>query len=192
MYQYLRRHQHQRTATTPPPDSILVSYIFQTSLGSVCPQIGGIKVYSRPAAQTSASLSSAASLLDRGEVVFDVDLAWASGCDLDLRILSAGPLSLRAAVRDLCLAGTLRVVLRPLLRDYPLVGGVQVAFIVGIEEENNCCSKYIYALLSYFSLVSSPARFRPGRNRQCGGRARAGRDSQVKFPQPNYNYFRTR
>lgn len=76
----------------------LHGYAFHsTSLGDVCPQLGGVKVYARH--QSAASSSSLAS---RGEVVLDVDLTWASACDLDLRL--AGP-RVRASVRDLCLSG---------------------------------------------------------------------------------------
>ena len=81
-----------------------------TSLGQITPNIGGIKVYQH---------------ISRKEVILDVDLTWASDCDISFGLYKW----LSAALRDLYVHGTLRITLKPLLKDMPLVGSVQVAFI---------------------------------------------------------------
>ncbi len=78
------------------------------------PQLGGVKVYSQHPWR-------------RGEVLLDVDCVWASNCHLGINLMGA---AVPASVSDIYVAGTLRIALRPLLRDYPLVGGMSVAFIV--------------------------------------------------------------
>ena len=82
----------------------------KTSLGRITPNIGGIKVYQH---------------ISRNEIIMDVDLTWASDCDLSFGLFRW----LSAALRDLYVHGTLRVTLKPLLKDLPLVGSIQVAFV---------------------------------------------------------------
>ena len=50
--------------------------------------------------------------LSRTEVIADVDLTWASDCDIALGIAGLGQWLKLAAVRDLYLTGTMRITLR--------------------------------------------------------------------------------
>ena len=67
--------------------------------------------------------------MSRSEIIADVDLVFESDCDLkfclrDLTILQ---------IEDFSLRGVLRIVLKPLLTDKPLVGGFQYCFLTTPE-----------------------------------------------------------
>ena len=77
-------------------------------LGNIPPRIGGIKCY-----DTSTS---------RNEIIMDLDVTWAGDCDIQVSIKG-----MKASILDLYIHGHLRVVLKPLIHNLPLVGGVEVA-----------------------------------------------------------------
>jgi len=79
-------------------------------LGQVPPRITGIKVYDK---NTS-----------RKEIIMDLDLIFASDCDIKFSVKNV-----KAKIGDFSLRGLLRVVLKPLVSEIPLVGGVQVYFL---------------------------------------------------------------
>lgn len=78
-------------------------------LGDTPPRFGGIKVYD----DTS-----------RHEIILDTDMVYAGDCKFEVAISK-----LKAGIKDLQIAGRLRIVMKPLVRQIPLVGGVQVFFL---------------------------------------------------------------
>ena len=83
-------------------------------LGRIPPRITGIKVYEKNIA--------------RDEIIMDLDLVFASDCDIKF-----GVKKMTAKLQDLSLRGLVRVVLKPLITDIPLIGGVQVYFLTPPE-----------------------------------------------------------
>ena len=79
-------------------------------LGNIPPRIGGIKCYEK---NTSMA---------RNEIIMDLELTWAGDCDIQVSIKG-----MKASILDLYIHGHLRVVLKPLIHNLPLVGGVEVA-----------------------------------------------------------------
>ena len=79
-------------------------------LGQVPPRITGIKVYDK---NTS-----------RKEIIMDLDLIFASDCDIKFSVKNV-----KAKIGDFSLRGLLRVVFKPLVTEIPLIGGVQVYFL---------------------------------------------------------------
>eukprot|EP00092_Neocalanus_flemingeri_P000407 GFUD01000433.1.p1 GENE.GFUD01000433.1~~GFUD01000433.1.p1 ORF type:complete len:792 (+),score=178.56 GFUD01000433.1:116-2491(+) len=79
-------------------------------LGNIPPRIGGIKCYDKNTA--------------RNEIILDLDLTWAGDSDIQVSIKG-----MRASILDLYIHGSLRVVLKPLIHNFPLVGGIQVYFL---------------------------------------------------------------
>lgn len=79
-------------------------------LGTISPRVGGVKVYDK---NTS-----------RNEIILDVDLFYASDCDINFQL--AG---MRAGIKDFQIHGMLRVIMKPLIRKMPLVGGLQIFFL---------------------------------------------------------------
>jgi len=80
-------------------------------LGRIPPRITGIKVYNEK-------------LTSRQEIIMDIDLVFAS--DMEVTFSLKG---LKANLSQVSLRGMLRVVLKPLISDIPLIGGVQVYFL---------------------------------------------------------------
>jgi Ca2+-dependent lipid-binding protein len=78
------------------------------------PRITGIKVYDKNVA--------------RDEIIMDMDLVFASDCDIKFSLKK-----ISAKIGDFSLRGLLRVVFKPLIRDVPLIGGVQVYFLTAPE-----------------------------------------------------------
>ena len=58
----------------------------------------------------------------------DLDLIFASDCDIKFSLKK-----ISAKIGDFSLRGLLRVVLKPLITDVPLIGGVQVYFLTSPE-----------------------------------------------------------
>ena len=79
-------------------------------LGQVPPRITGIKVYDK---NTS-----------RKEIIMDLDLIFASDCDIKFSVKNV-----KAKISDFSLRGLLRIVFKPLVTEIPLIGGVQVYFL---------------------------------------------------------------
>ena len=79
-------------------------------LGTVPPRITGIKIYEKT--------------MDRDEMIADVDLKFESGCAIEVSMMST-----TSEIRDFSFSGVLRVVLKPLLYQVPLIGGLQVFFL---------------------------------------------------------------
>ncbi|CAG9823458.1 unnamed protein product [Phaedon cochleariae] len=78
-------------------------------LGSMPFRLGGIIVYEN---------------VCRDEVVIDIDVSYAGDCDVKFRLRG-----LLGGIKNFQLYGKLRVVLKPLIRKLPLVGGLEVFFL---------------------------------------------------------------
>jgi len=87
-------------------------------LGQVPPRITGIKVY-----DTNVS---------RKEIIMDMDIVFASDLEIQFKIKG-----ISARVSDFGLRGMARVVLKPLISQIPLIGGVQVYFLKAPEIDYN-------------------------------------------------------
>ena len=87
----------------------------KVDLGSIPPRISGIKVYDK-------NVSSS-------EIVLDLDLVLASDCDINFSLKNVTILQ----ISNFSLRGLLRVVLKPLLTDMPLIGGFQYCFLSSPE-----------------------------------------------------------
>ncbi|CAG7726678.1 unnamed protein product [Allacma fusca] len=61
---------------------------------------------------------------DRSEIIMDLDIVYASDCDIRISVAK-----IRAGIKDLHLSGTLRLVMKPLINQIPLIGGVQYFFL---------------------------------------------------------------
>ena len=88
-------------------------------LGQVPPRITGIKVY------TNTDVS-------RKEIIMDVDIVYASDLEIVFKIKG-----ISAKVSDFGLRGMARIVLKPLISEIPLIGGVQVYFLKPPEIDYN-------------------------------------------------------
>ena len=60
----------------------------------------------------------------RKEIIMDLDLIFASDCDIKFSVKNV-----KAKISDFSLRGLLRVVFKPLVTEIPLIGGVQVYFL---------------------------------------------------------------
>lgn len=79
-------------------------------LGTIPPRIGGVKVYDKN--------------VDRNELIMDLDLFYASDCDINFYL--AG---MKGGIKDFQIHGLVRVVMKPLITTMPLVGGLQIFFL---------------------------------------------------------------
>lgn len=79
-------------------------------LGTIAPRIGGIKVYDRN--------------VTRNEIIMDLDLNYTSDCDISFQV--AG---MRGGLKHFQIQGMVRVVMKPLINQIPLVGGLQIFFL---------------------------------------------------------------
>ena len=79
-------------------------------LGRIPPRITGIKVYEKN--------------ISRDEIIMDLDLVFASDCDIKFSIKK-----ISAKIGDFSLRGLVRVVFKPLVSEIPLIGGIQVYFL---------------------------------------------------------------
>uniref|UniRef100_A0A6P7H0J8 Extended synaptotagmin-3-like isoform X1 n=1 Tax=Diabrotica virgifera virgifera TaxID=50390 RepID=A0A6P7H0J8_DIAVI len=78
-------------------------------LGSTPLRTGGIVVYDN---------------VSREEIVMDVDVSYAGDCDIKFRLRG-----LLGGIKNFQMYGKLRIVLKPLIRHFPLIGGVQLFFL---------------------------------------------------------------
>ncbi|KAI1289811.1 Extended synaptotagmin-2 [Halotydeus destructor] len=82
----------------------------RVDLGSVPFRISSIKTYHE---NTS-----------REEIIIDMDFNYAGNCDMNISVKG-----LKAGIKDLHISGTMRIELRPLLKEPPIVGGVSFYFL---------------------------------------------------------------
>ena len=92
----------------------------RVALGQMPPRITGIKVYDKNSKQN--------------QIIMDLDLTFASDCDIEFSIKGVS-----SGIKDINLRGMLRVELKPLISDIPLVGGVQVYFLSQPELDFDLC-----------------------------------------------------
>ncbi|GIY33348.1 extended synaptotagmin-2 [Caerostris darwini] len=91
--------------------SYLQSFRFEKIiLGDMPPRIGGVKVY-----QENVS---------RNEIIMDLEIRYSGDCNIQV-----GVKKFKAGVKDLQIYGTMRVVMKPLVKIIPLIGGVTVFFL---------------------------------------------------------------
>ncbi|XP_065356161.1 extended synaptotagmin-2 isoform X2 [Calliphora vicina] len=79
-------------------------------LGTIPPRIGGVKVYDKN--------------VGRNEIIMDLDLFYASDCDINFYLGG-----MKGGIKDFQIHGWVRVVMKPLIRSMPLVGGLQIFFL---------------------------------------------------------------
>lgn len=79
-------------------------------LGTIPPRIGGVKIYDKN--------------VDRNEIIMDIDLFYASDCDINFYLGGV-----KGGIKDFQIHGWVRVVMKPLIRSMPLVGGLQIFFL---------------------------------------------------------------
>ncbi|XP_070001630.1 extended synaptotagmin-2 isoform X3 [Penaeus vannamei] len=78
-------------------------------LGDTPPRFSGVKVYD----DTS-----------RHEIIMDMDFAYAGDCKFEVSVSK-----FKMGIKDLQISGRLRIMMKPLVRQIPLVGGLQVFFL---------------------------------------------------------------
>lgn len=78
-------------------------------LGDTPVRLSGVKVYD----DTS-----------RHEIILDVDFAYAGDCEFEINLAMFD-----MGIKDVQISGKMRVVMKPLVRQFPLVGGLQVFFL---------------------------------------------------------------
>ncbi|XP_072021278.1 extended synaptotagmin-2-like isoform X3 [Amphiura filiformis] len=94
--------------------SYLKSFKFEKiKLGQYPPRIGGVKVYTDE--------------VGRDEIILDLELFYAGDCDIEMSVKTLK--RIKAGIESLQLHGTLRVVMKPLVKKVPLVGGLQIYFL---------------------------------------------------------------
>lgn len=79
-------------------------------LGDIPPRIGGVKVYTNN--------------VKRDEIYMDLDIIYSSDADIEMKVKG-----LTMGVKELQLRGMMRVILRPLISQMPLFGGISVFFL---------------------------------------------------------------
>ncbi|CAG0894100.1 unnamed protein product, partial [Darwinula stevensoni] len=82
----------------------------KTILGNVPPRIGGVKSFKQ--------------MLSRDEIVFDLEVIYAGDCKFECMVRGV-----TIGVNDLKLRGFMRVVLKPLVKTHPIIGGIQAYFL---------------------------------------------------------------
>lgn len=92
------------------PDKLKPFHFEKIDLGDIPPRIGGVKVY--------------IDKVKRDEILLDVEITYASDADMTVSVRG-----LNAGVKDILLHGTVRVVMKPLISQIPLVGGLTVFFL---------------------------------------------------------------
>ncbi|XP_046399640.1 extended synaptotagmin-2 isoform X5 [Ischnura elegans] len=79
-------------------------------IGSIPPRVGGVKVYDLN--------------VSRNEIIMDLDIFYAGDCDISFSIGA-----IKGGIKDFQIHGMVRVVMKPLIREMPLVGGLQIFFL---------------------------------------------------------------
>ncbi|XP_057368362.1 extended synaptotagmin-1-like isoform X2 [Daphnia carinata] len=80
------------------------------SLGTMPFRVGGVKVYDKN--------------VSRNEIVMDMDICYAGDCDIRFSVKG-----LKGGIKDFQMSGMLRVVMKPLISQIPLFGGIQIFFL---------------------------------------------------------------
>ncbi|CAL8107249.1 unnamed protein product [Orchesella dallaii] len=80
-------------------------------LGDTPVRVRGVKVYDEKKT-------------DRNEIIMDMEVIYAGDCDVRFSLSK-----IRAGIKDLQLHGTLRLVMKPLVNQMPLIGGIQYFFL---------------------------------------------------------------
>ncbi|XP_046456808.1 extended synaptotagmin-2-like isoform X2 [Daphnia pulex] len=80
------------------------------SLGTMPFRVGGVKVYDKN--------------VSRNEIVMDMDICYAGDCDIRFSIKG-----LKGGIKDFQMSGMLRVIMKPLISQIPLFGGIQIFFL---------------------------------------------------------------
>ncbi|ODN05770.1 Extended synaptotagmin-2 [Orchesella cincta] len=80
-------------------------------LGDTPVRVRGVKVYDEKKT-------------DRNEIIMDMEVIYAGDCDVRFSLSKV-----RAGIKDLQLHGTLRLVMKPLVNQMPLIGGIQYFFL---------------------------------------------------------------
>ena len=80
--------------------------------GKIPPKIVGIKVHEQQ------------KLFD-DEIIMDVDVEFNSNCDIKFIVMKNIPVE----ISKISISGLIRVVLKPLMKDLPLIGGIQIYFL---------------------------------------------------------------
>ncbi|XP_076366234.1 extended synaptotagmin-2-like isoform X2 [Tachypleus tridentatus] len=80
-------------------------------LGDMPPRVGGIKVYHENVA--------------RDEIIMDVEILYSGDCRFSVKAKG-----LKAGIKDVQLHGVMRVEMKPLVKQIPLIGGVNVFFLM--------------------------------------------------------------
>ncbi|XP_014274129.1 extended synaptotagmin-2-B isoform X2 [Halyomorpha halys] len=79
-------------------------------LGSIPPRVGGVKVYDKNIA--------------RDEIIMDLDIFYAGDCDISFTLSG-----LSGGIKDFQIHGMIRIVMKPLIKTMPLIGGLQIYFL---------------------------------------------------------------
>ncbi|XP_013789518.1 extended synaptotagmin-3-like, partial [Limulus polyphemus] len=79
-------------------------------LGDMPPRVGGVKIYNENVA--------------RDEIVLDVEMMYSGDC-----LFSVKMTGLKAGIKDVQFHGTMRIEIKPLLKQLPLVGGIKLFFL---------------------------------------------------------------
>ncbi|XP_078660871.1 extended synaptotagmin-2-like isoform X8 [Branchiostoma floridae x Branchiostoma belcheri] len=116
LWPYVGRYVEDILRTSVEPvvkDSHEMLKSFQFSnimLGDMPPRVGGIQVYTEH--------------VHRNEIILDMEIMYAGDCDIQIRMKR-----FLAGIQDLQIHGTLRVVMKPLVKFSPLIGGITVFFL---------------------------------------------------------------
>lgn len=62
--------------------------------------------------------------VSRNEIIMDLDLFYAGDCDISFALSG-----LRGGIKDFQIHGTVRVIMKPLISQMPLIGGLQIFFL---------------------------------------------------------------
>lgn len=84
------------------------------NLGDIPPRVGGVKTHRKN--------------ISRKEIIVDTEVTWASNCVISVDI-GRKAATVNARLTEVFVHATARLVFRPLLRDFPLVGGLSVALL---------------------------------------------------------------
>jgi len=80
------------------------------SLGAIPFRVGGVKVYEKN--------------VRRNEIIMDLDICYAGDCDIRFSVKG-----IKGGIKDFQLSGMLRIILKPLISQIPLFGGIQLFFL---------------------------------------------------------------
>ncbi|RWS11102.1 extended synaptotagmin-1-like protein [Dinothrombium tinctorium] len=125
LWPYIDEYAKKLMKTTIEPSvaaslpDYLKSFRFEkVDLGTIPVRIGGIKCY-----DTNTS---------RKEIILDLEIIYAGNCDINIKVKG-----LSAGIKDLQIYGTMRVEMRPLLKEMPIVGGLSFYFLTNPVIEFN-------------------------------------------------------